>query len=147
VIGIFIGLIFFLGGGLGVLFGLFLGYRFTKEELEKAKKAEHIDYKDRWSPALALLHEEGKLTDEQIKQISAPQIAKAKAAKVEPDTNHGRFSDYQKILLKMPPEDRRKEEASRLMHGQAPVDPLTGLPPETIRRMLDHRRSYGYLTN
>jgi hypothetical protein len=148
ILGLLIGLIFF--GGLGVLLGLFLGYRFTAEELEKARAVEHIDYKDRWSRAIALLQEEGKLTDEQLKQISAVRRGpkgsppRGKPSPVESGTNHGRFSDYQKLLLAMPPDERRKEESSRLAYGRRPVDPLTGLPPETARRMLNTRRMYGY---
>jgi hypothetical protein len=64
-IALFIGLI------LGVLLGLYAGYRFTAAELEAAKKGQHIDYKQRWLEAVKLLQDEEKITPEQLKEITA----------------------------------------------------------------------------
>jgi hypothetical protein len=133
---------------LGVLLGLYAGYRFTAAELEAAKKGQHIDYKQRWLEAVKLLQDEEKITPEQLKEITAlPTGQGGKPARVEADTNHGRFTAYQQMLLTLPPGAREDEEENRLEHGQAPVDPLTNLPPGVFVDMMQRRREYGYFND
>jgi len=88
------------------------------------RRADEQHYKDRWSSAVQLLHEKGRLTDAQFQQIRPPEEDRL-------PTGIG-FS-----------EDRAKIEIDRAKAGLPPADNLKGLFSEDRARVERARIKHG----
>jgi hypothetical protein len=126
---------FLLGGGIfSVIFVI------RQRVLRKGKmRADENTYKIRWQEAIELLQGEGKITDEQLKQITPTEplgfgakIAKAIAK-----------SDQQQALQCMSSRDRRELEITRAKEGLAPIDNLEGMASRDAAAVRQARMRYG----
>jgi hypothetical protein len=122
---------------IGGLAGLRIGIHLKDERRE--------DYKDRWLKAVALLGEQGNLTDEQVKTITAPAVRTTKdekpvryASAAEP----GQMSQEQLNRLGDP--FRRDIEITRIKEGYPPRDTLEGMAAPFVRDVERARAKEGY---
>jgi hypothetical protein len=119
----------------GGFIGLWLGHKFN--ELEAKARAEDLTYKDKWMAAVKLLGEEGRLTPEQIEQITGPKHQPVKELNDElllyPD---------QKQFRSMSSWDRRDLEVQRARQGLPPADDLKGMSSWDRKDVLKARMKF-----
>jgi hypothetical protein len=113
------------------------------------RRPARVDYRERWLQAVSLLGEEGRLTDEQVTQITGTdeqvaQIAGATATPpAAPPARAIAAPASQAVLRRMESWDRRDLEVTRAKRGLPPADDLAGMESWDQRDVLQARARYG----
>lgn len=93
----------------------------------------HIDYRQRWEDAVALLGMQGQLTDEQVSLIHAERPT-------PPETT---TAETLRMLHSMASWDRKAIEVTRAENGLPPVDDLLGMSSFDKRTVMTARAQAG----
>jgi hypothetical protein len=137
---------------LGVLAGLLFIFRLLPARFKR--RPQNVDYKERWLAAVSLLGDTGRLTDEQVRRISAPSgeqpscspppvVAVSSLKRVTSTTNTITTTTSQSVLHRMATWDRRDLEVSRAQAGLPPADDLRGMASWDVRDVLNARAEHG----
>ena len=117
----------------------------------RARKPEHVDYRQRWEDAVGLLGNQGQLTKEQVEQITVPQpqqvavreVIKEVPAQYSLQTEVRVSSSTARTLHSMATWDRAAIEIERARNGKPPVDDLDGMASWDKAAVLKARAKWG----
>lgn len=134
---------------LGVFAGVVLLWLALPSRLKR-----HVDYKQRWEDAVALLGTQGRLTEEQVKKITAPQPAVKTlpppaaltvriAHQGNPEMRMPPSLETRQALRSMASWDRAELEIDRARRGLPPADDLRGMASWDVKDVLQARAENG----
>lgn len=141
-IGVFFLLGFFIAGLLCFVPSV-LAYRALRQ-----RRLAHVDYRERWLAAVALLGDQGRLTDEQVASLKGtaltpPPVAVSSPAITPVLASPSASAVTLATLHAMASWDRRALEVERASKGLPPLDDLKGMATWDKRAVIAARMKYG----
>lgn len=122
--------------------GVILGMAWLWNALP-ARLRRHIDYRQRWEDAVALLAAQGTLTDEQVQKAGRVPAPEAQMQIPVQSSAKASVQPSQALLHGLASWHRRDIEVTRAEKGLPPVDDLQGMASWHQRDVLEARARYG----
>jgi hypothetical protein len=116
-------------------FGVFTGAQLALAEVKK-RSIQNIDYKERWLLATSLLEGEGRITQNELRQLG---LGGSIVPAIESTPEEQERKTRQKHLNQLTSYHRRMLEVDRAKNGQPPMDNLNGLSAVDLHYVLQAR--------